>query len=198
MLDSTSSEQRLLRHDAETTLSLRLRTETGTEHSRTEEAFAFFTADPAAHLSGFLAAQLVASRALAAARDGAPVAEEGRLLADLIEALSEDCADAGHAPLPDLAVPRRLDTLAVGYLALGARLGSAVLARQVTEAGLALPRAFTLTAPQGAWRAFRQRLDTHSQDPVRAERVIADARAGFDLHRAAAARVWTISESATT
>ncbi|SFD88003.1 heme oxygenase-like domain-containing protein [Roseivivax sediminis] len=169
-----------------------LREATRAAHLRTEDAFAPFLRAPVAELGPFLAAQLGAARALHAARDGTPVAEENSLLCDLGDAYENDLREIGHAPLPGNAIlaPRPLDTLAVGYLTLGARLGTAVLARALTAAGGTLPRSFTLSAPEGAWRAFRQRLDTHSHDPARSARIVADVVAGFDLHRAAAARAW--------
>ncbi|WP_157577838.1 hypothetical protein [Roseivivax halodurans] len=141
----------------------------------------------------FLAAQLIACRAMDAARAGDPTPEEGEALAEMIAALDADCRSRGQAPLPDLPASRPLDTLAVGYLTLGSRAGTTLLARRATEAGCPLPRAFELPPAGRAWRDFRARLDRVDPTSHRAQRIVQDARAGFDLHRAAAALAWTMT-----
>lgn len=167
----------------------RLASETRGAHEATERDFVAIEADPAAALPDFLAASRLAMRALSAARDGRPVDEEADILDRLVDALEHDCRSSGQASLPDLPCPEPLDTLAVGYLVLGSRLGTEVLSRRTRAAGIALPRSFTISMPKGTWRAFCARLDGIDPDGPCADRIVSDARRGFDLHRAAAARV---------
>ena len=163
----------------------------------TEEVYTRVLDDPAPHLAWFLCAQLIACRALHASRDGDPAPEEGAALDEMIAALDADCRSRGHAPLPDLPAAGPLDTLAVGYLTLGSRSGTVLLARRTTEAGCDLPRAFTLAPTGQAWRDFRARLDQLDPTSPRARRIVTDARAGFDLHRAAAALAWAKTRDGT-
>ena len=174
-----------------------LRCATAESHVATEAVYERVLDDPMRHLSWFLCAQLIACRAMRAARDGAPVAEEGEALDEMIAALDADCRSCGHAPLPDLPAARPLDTLAVGYLTLGSRSGTTILARRATEAGCELPRAFALAPAAKSWRDFRARLDRLDPNSPRAQRIANDARAGFDIHRAAAALAWTKTKDDT-
>ncbi|MFD1343743.1 hypothetical protein [Litorisediminicola beolgyonensis] len=150
-----------------------------------ESLFSPFMDDPAPLMSRFLSAQLIAARALRRGRDGAPPAEEAATLSDMIAALEGDLGDAASR-LPDIALPRPLDTLAVGYIVLGSRLGTEVLARRLTALALPLPLYFRLPPPGGAWTAFRARLDALVPDQPMAQRIATDAALGFDIYAASA------------
>ncbi|WP_051492176.1 hypothetical protein [Roseivivax isoporae] len=167
------------------------------QHDATEAAFAPFTDDPAGRLDWFLAAQAIALDALLAAREGAPAPEEGRVADELRDALAADCAARGQTALPGLKAAAPLDTLAVGYIVLGSRLGTVVLAEMLARTGARRPAAFSLAMPAGAWRAFRARLDLLPPDGTRAARVAAHAGRGFDVYRAAAALAWDYCERPT-
>lgn len=136
-------------------------------------------------MAQFLAAQLIAARALRRGRDGAPPPEEGMILPQMIAALEGDLGPAASG-LPEIALPRPLDTLAVAYLVLGSRLGTEVLARRVSSLNRPLPEYFRQPVPGAAWRMFRDRLDAMASDDAQASRIAADAALGFEIFTAAA------------
>ncbi|SIT03933.1 hypothetical protein SAMN05421759_11188 [Roseivivax lentus] len=161
----------------------RLREATQDAHRSVEECFAPFMAAPAPHLDRFMAAQLTALVALRAHGGPGVVSEDAALLDALIDDLS---ADLAGRVLPGLPQGRPLLPEAVSYLTLGSRLGTEVIKRRLTEARLAVPRAFAARPPSLAWQAFRTRIDGLEGDEVALSALIEDARRGFELFRAAA------------
>lgn len=173
-----------------------LRQATAADHAVVEAGFAPFMTDPRAHLTRFLAAQLIANRALAAHRAGPGLAAETAVLDDLIARLERDLGPAG-ATLPAPASGAAISADAVAYLVLGSRLGTELIKRHLAAHLIALPHAFR-AAPSGTtWRAFGARIDAYDPGGRALNTLIRDARRGFSFFREAA-RLAGLSEIGRT
>ncbi|WP_102226603.1 heme oxygenase-like domain-containing protein [Acidimangrovimonas sediminis] len=160
----------------------RLRDGTRSVHDAVEAVFQPFHDDPAAEMGPFLRAQWLALEALARAAAGTQTPEEEAVLAALLAALSED----GAAGRPLGPVPA-LDPLAVAYVVFGSRLGTLVLTRRATDAGVApLPAYFDPRDTRQAWQAICARLDEIGPEDPRARQVETDVTVAFSCFLAAA------------
>ncbi|MCB1339859.1 MAG: hypothetical protein KDK24_02095 [Pseudooceanicola sp.] len=161
-----------------------LRHATRDSHTSTEAALAWFDRDPVATLPDFLSVQRTAYTALLDAL-AAPLPEPAERL---VTSLLDDLAREGAELLPIRA--RRLDPLAAAYVAIGARLGTAVLRRRCAEAGIdPLPAYFLPRDDVPCWRSVCDRLSAIDPGSPQAARVIRDSHAAFDLFRVAAAQI---------
>ncbi|QFS83644.1 hypothetical protein FIU97_12795 [Roseivivax sp. THAF40] len=160
-----------------------LREATAAAHLSVEHVFADFMAAPGPYLTPFLAAQLTALTALRAHCARPAIEEDGEILDDLIQDLSNDLRGK---VIPVLPVGRALDPEAVSYLTLGSRLGTEVIRRHLVHTGIRVPSAFGAGPPSLAWQAFRARINALEGEPAALDTVIQDACRGFSLFRAAA------------
>lgn len=166
-------------------LLTRLRDQTGAAHDALDQMFAPFQSDPATHLNHFLAVQLAGFSTLLAAcpECDAPVAA---MLRKAKSALAQDVADRA-CYVPQLPPPYGLHPLAVAYLSIGSRLGTEVLRRRLTDAGIApMPLYFTPEPYQTDWRQLCATLRAAPADDVLADLVVQDVLTGFKLFTLAA------------
>ncbi len=165
----------------------RLRRDSRAEHARVDAAVGALDLGQAGDLGRFLAAHHAAFRAIAPAARGT----SRGLVADLAARLEADLTVLGRAALP--AAPQMAcDPVAVDYVVLGSRLGTAVLRRRWAAAagGRAAGAGRYLTAPgQGAaWRTFCAAQASRPGTGPAAERIVGDVRRLFDLFDRALAR----------
>ncbi|MHA6347370.1 heme oxygenase-like domain-containing protein [Roseivivax sp. CAU 1761] len=167
----------------------RLKQDTDAAHAAAEAAVAPLVDGDTPDIPGFVAAQGAALKALQLCLAGAAEDAEGQYLRDLIAAHEAD----GHAFRHPVPAPRNadvtLDADAVAYLVLGSRLGAQVLTRRLQGAGHDVPASLALPAPAGAWPALCLRLDAIDPASARAGTILRDTRRGFEIFRAAAARI---------
>lgn len=158
-----------------------LRTASRAHHDQAEATFQPFRDAPAENLDWFLTAQLLGFCSLREQRAG----EACEAMDQAIDALMQDCKDRPlNRPLP--IAPRKLHPLAVDYIFYGSRLGTKVLARQLTEAGITPLPAYFQMVDQGGWAACCARLEMVDRNSRLADKLIDDVGAGFAIFQAAA------------
>lgn len=166
-------------------LLTRLREQTGAAHDALDQLFAPFQRDPATHLNHFLAVQLAGFSALLTSCPDCD-AHVAEMLRNAKGALVQDVADRG-CYVPQLPASLALHPMAVAYLAIGSRLGTEVLRRRLTDAGIApMPRYFTPEPYQSDWRQLCATLRATPADGALADRVVQDVLTGFNLFTLAA------------
>ncbi|PRY85599.1 hypothetical protein [Donghicola tyrosinivorans] len=166
-------------------LLTRLREQTGATHEALDQLFAPFQRDPATYLNHFLAVQLAGFSALLAACPDCD-AQVAAMLRNAKSALAQDVADRACF-VPQLPAPSSLHPLAVAYLVIGSRLGTEVLRRRLTDAGVApMPRYFTPEPYQADWRQLCATLRATPADGALADSVVQDVLTGFNLFTLAA------------
>lgn len=162
-----------------------LRAATAADHDAVDAAFGETDfADPAAY-GRFLTAHALALPAVEKVLEGIAGLPQRRPRAGLIES---DLRALGLDVPPPLAMPAPdSEAAAFGmvYVIEGSRLGGGMLAKRV---GPDLPIAYlSATHLPGEWRGFLSALEEKAEGEGWIERMVAAARATFDLYRRAAA-----------
>lgn len=175
------------------TLRQHLKASTEAQHARLDEAVAGLRLDLPDDLERFERLHLEALTALV------PRVPEDchALVTRQMTALRADL-DLPQATFPPpSAALRDLSSLAVRYVLLGARLGTAALARRwpgaSTRAGQT-PRFFILPGQSDDWRALLDELSTHSATAPLAAQVTDDALSVFDIYLDAARPLFALSQ----